>query len=84
MTTGLAAVGRLALSSYLLRSVIFTTLACGYGLGLYGTISHSQALTLVSVVFALQVAVAVAYARRYALGPFEWVCRALTYGRRPT
>ena len=84
VTVALAAVGRLALSTYLTQSLVFTTLAYGYGLTWYGAVSHAQALGLAVLVFALQVPLALAYTRRFAFGPIEWAWRALTYGRRPT
>src|SRR6056297_2263713 len=80
----LAAVGRLALSTYLAQSLVMTTLAYGYGLGLYGTITHGQAVGLAIVLFALQVPLAVLYARRFRFGPAEWLWRAGTYGRPPS
>jgi uncharacterized protein len=83
-SVALAAVGRLALSTYLTQSLVFTTLAYGVGLGWYGAVSHAQALALAVVVFALQVPVALAYTRRFAYGPVEWLWRYLTYGTRPT
>lgn len=79
----LASVGRLALSTYLAQSLVMTTLAYTYGFGLYGSVSHAQALGLALALFALQVPIAVLYARRYRFGPAEWLWRAGTYGRRP-
>jgi hypothetical protein len=52
VATALAAVGRLALSTYLTQSLVMTTLAYGYGFGLYGTITHGQALGLAVALFA--------------------------------
>jgi uncharacterized protein len=83
VATALAAVGRLALSTYLTQSLVMTTLAYGYGLGLYGTVTHGQALGLSVALFAIQVPLAVLYARRFRFGPAEWLWRAGTYGRRP-
>jgi uncharacterized protein len=60
-----------------------TTLAYGYGVGLYGTVSHAQGLGLAVAVFAVQVPIAYLYARRGRFGPAEWLWRAGTYGRRP-
>ena len=84
VATSLAAVGRLALSTYLTQSLVMTTLAYGYGLGLYATITHAQALGLALALFAVQVPIAVLYARRFRFGPAEWLWRAGTYGRRPS
>jgi uncharacterized protein len=83
-TVALAAVGRLALSTYLTQSLVFTTLAYGYAVGWYGAVTHAQAFGLALLVFAIQVPIAVAYTRRFSFGPVEWVWRALTYGTRPT
>jgi uncharacterized membrane protein YeiB len=84
VATALAAVGRLALSTYLAQSLVMTTLAYGYGLGLYGKITHGQALGLAAALFAVQVPLAVVHSRRFRFGPAEWLWRAGTYGRRPT
>lgn len=84
VASALAAVGRLALSTYLAQSLVMTTLAYGYGLGLYGSITHVQALGLALTLFAVQVPIAVLYARRFRFGPAEWMWRAGTYGRRPS
>ena len=83
VTRALAAVGRLALSTYLTQSLVMTTLAYGYGLGLYGAVTQVQALWLAVALFALQIAIATAYVRRFRFGPAEWLWRAATYGRRP-
>ncbi|MDZ7801717.1 MAG: DUF418 domain-containing protein [Trueperaceae bacterium] len=79
----LAAVGRLALSNYLLQSLVVTTLAYGYGLGLYGQIGAAWSLVIALVVFALQVPLSVAWTRRFRYGPVEWLWRTLSYGRPP-
>jgi uncharacterized protein len=79
----LAAVGRLALSVYLTQSLVMTTLAHGYGFGLYGAVTHGQALGLAVALFTVQVPLALLHARRFRFGPAEWLWRAGTYGRRP-
>jgi uncharacterized protein len=78
-----AAVGRTALSNYLLQSLIVTTLLYGYGGGLYGRLGPAQgiALALLSIV-PLQVVLSVWWIRRYQFGPVEWLWRSGTYGRR--
>lgn len=78
----LSAVGRTAMSNYLLQSLIGTTLYYGYGLGLYGRTRPVVDLVLVFVIFGLQVVVSTAWLRRYRFGPAEWLWRSLTYGRR--
>jgi uncharacterized protein len=77
----LAAVGRTALSNYLLQSVICTSIFYSYGLGLYGRVGPAAGLALTVGIFALQVPLSVWWLRRFRFGPVEWVWRSLTYGR---
>ncbi len=76
----LAAVGRMALSNYLMHSVVFTLVAYSYGLGLYGRVAPSAALVLAVAVYAAQVPLSRAWIARYRFGPAEWLWRSLTYG----
>jgi uncharacterized protein len=77
-----AAVGRMALSNYLLHSIILTTVFYGYGLGLYGSISRFGQMGFVVAVIALQLVLSPWWLARYRFGPFEWVWRSLTYWKR--
>lgn len=78
-----AAVGRTALSNYLLQSLIVTLLLYGYGGGLYGSVGPAQGIALaLLVVVPLQVALSVWWTRRYRFGPVEWLWRSGTYGHR--
>lgn len=76
----LANVGRLALSNYLLSSVVCTLVFNAYGLGLYGRLGALGALSFAAALFALQVVLSGLYLRRFSRGPAEWLLRALTYG----
>lgn len=80
--SGLAAVGRMALSNYLLQSVVFVLLYFNYGLGLYGHIRPLPAMLLSAAVYACQMLISVWWLGRYKFGPAEWVWRSLTYERR--
>lgn len=73
--------GRMALTNYLLQTVICTTLFYGYGLGLYGQVGAAQGVLLTVLIFALQVAWSSWWLRRFQFGPAEWLWRTLTYGR---
>ena len=83
MERWLAPVGRMALSHYLLQSIVFTALFYGYGLGLWGQVPRSLQVVLVVVVFILQMGLSRAWLARYRFGPVEWVWRIATYGRVP-
>jgi uncharacterized protein len=77
-----AAVGRMALTNYLLHSVILTTVFYGYGLGLYGTVPRFQQMGFVAAVIALQLLLSPWWLARYRFGPVEWLWRSLTYWKR--
>jgi uncharacterized protein len=75
------AVGRTALTNYLLQTVVCTTLFYSWGGGLFGTVGPLLALVPTLTIYAAQVALSVWWTRRFAYGPMEWVWRCLTYGR---
>jgi uncharacterized protein len=79
----LAAVGRMAITNYLMQSVICTTLFYGYGFGLFGRLDYAWQLVVVAAVWALQLVLSPWWLRRFYFGPVEWLWRWLTYGARP-
>ena len=78
-----APAGRMALTNYLLQSVVCTALFYGYGMGLFEQVGRAGQLLLAVVIFAGQVVLSHWWLARFQFGPVEWVWRALTYGRRP-
>ncbi len=78
----LAAVGRTALSNYLLQSLICTTIFYGYGLALFGKVGPSAGLLLTITIFLIQIPLSVWWLRRFQFGPVEWLWRSLTYWQR--
>jgi uncharacterized protein len=78
----LAAVGRLALSNYLMTSIVCTVLFNGYGFGLFGSLSRAQLLYVVVAVWAVNLVWSPIWLRHYMYGPAEWAWRSLTYWRR--
>ncbi|MEL6534141.1 MAG: DUF418 domain-containing protein [Bacteroidota bacterium] len=76
----LATVGRMALSNYLLQSLIAAFLF--YGLGLFGEVSRVGQLLIVLGVWGLQLAYSPWWMARFHYGPFEWAWRSLTQGKR--
>ncbi len=77
----LVAVGRTALSNYLLQSVICTTIFYSYGFGLYGKVGPAAGMGLSVLIFAVQVPASEWWLRRFQFGPAEWIWRSLTYGQ---
>ena len=78
----LAAVGRTALSNYLLQSLICTTIFYSYGLALFGKVSPSLGLLLTVTIFLIQIPLSVCWLGRFQFGPVEWLWRSLTYWQR--
>ncbi len=79
----LAAVGRMALTNYLIQSLIGLVLFTGAGFALVGTLERWQLYPIVLIVWAFQVWFSLRWLARYRFGPAEWLWRALAYGKRP-
>jgi uncharacterized protein len=77
-----AAVGRMALTNYLMHSVILTTVFYGFGIGLYGQIPRAAQMLFVVVVVGFQLLLSPWWLARYRFGPVEWLWRSLSYGQR--
>jgi len=77
----LAAPGRMALTNYLLQSLLCTWLFYGYGLGLFEQLPRAWQVLFAVALFAVQVLASQWWLRHYRFGPFEWVWRTLTYLR---
>lgn len=78
----LAAVGRMALTNYLMQSLVCTAIFNGYGwVGLYGKVSTFAGLGLTVVIYMLQIAASRFWLQRFRFGPAEWLWRSLTYRR---
>ncbi|MGD9093791.1 MAG: M20/M25/M40 family metallo-hydrolase, partial [Anaerolineales bacterium] len=72
-------VGRMALSNYLLQSIIATLIFYNYGLGLFGQISPAFGLILTVVIFLAQIKFSEWWFDRHKFGPVERLWRMLTY-----
>jgi uncharacterized protein len=79
LTDRLAAAGRMALSNYLMQSLICTTLFYGYGCALFGTINRLGLVGVVVAIWTLQLATSIIWLRYFRFGPAEWLWRTLTY-----
>lgn len=77
-----APLGRMALTNYLLQSVVLGFVFYGYGLGLFGKVGPAAAAPIGFVLYGAQLAFSAAWLRRYRFGPIEWLWRSLTYGER--
>lgn len=81
LTRPLAAVGRLALTNYLLQTLVATWIMYWWGLGLFGGVGRAAQSGLVVAIFAGQVLLSMAWLSVLRVGPAEWFWRTFTYGR---
>ena len=78
-----AAVGRMALTHYLLQSVAGVALFYAIGAGVGGGYGLPPVLLFWGVLFGLQMALSHWWLARFRFGPVEWLWRWMTRGRRP-
>jgi uncharacterized protein len=76
-----APAGRMPLTTYVMQSVIATSLFWGRGLG-WKTQAVAPTLGLCLIIFGIQVLIAHLWLRRFRFGPLEWVWRSLVYMKR--
>ncbi|MBB48912.1 MAG: hypothetical protein CMJ33_10345 [Phycisphaerae bacterium] len=79
----LAKVGRMALTNYLLESLIMTTIFEYYGFGLFGKMSRVDLILASAVICVILTVFSVLWLRWFSRGPMEWLWRMLAYMRRP-
>jgi uncharacterized protein len=81
LQTALGSVGRMALTNYLLQTVICISLFYGFGIGLYGKLDVSQAALVALGIFALQIVFSRLWLNVFQFGPVEWMWRMAAYWR---
>jgi uncharacterized protein len=80
LTRVLAATGQMALTNYLMQSVICTLVF--NVLKLHGSMQRYQVYFVVAAIWLLELAWSPLWLRRFRFGPAEWCWRSLTYWRR--
>lgn len=75
------AVGRMALSNYLMHSLVMTTIFYGYGLSLYAEVPRFWQQGFVVGLIALQLLISPWWLKHFKFGPVEWLWRSMTYGQ---
>ena len=75
-------VGKMALTNYLMQTVLASFIFFGIGLGLGTQIGYSYVLLIVLVVYGLQVICSTIWFKYFNFGPLEWIWRQLTYGKQ--
>jgi uncharacterized protein len=77
MTSSLGAVGRTALSNYLLESIVCTIIFDGFKL--FGRLQRFQLYFVVIAVWIFQLVASRIWLKYFRFGPAEWLWRSLTY-----
>lgn len=71
------AVGRMALSNYLLQTIIANIIFIGFAQ--YGQLQRYELYYIVLAIWVFQVVSSTIWLKYFAFGPFEWLWRSLTY-----
>ncbi|MBC2839855.1 DUF418 domain-containing protein [Robiginitalea sp. SC105] len=82
--TPLANVGRYALTTYILQTIMFSTLFYGYGFDQGLRIGPFIVSMYALIFFAIQVVACNLWARYFKFGPLEWIWRSISYWKRIT
>ncbi len=77
----LAATGRMALTNYLVQTIVCTTLFYGYGFGLFNRLTRIEQLAVVVGIWLFQTVFSFVWMRSFRFGPFEWIWRTVSYLR---
>jgi uncharacterized protein len=79
----LAPAGKMALTNYVMQSLIASMVFYGYGLGQWQQWGRADLALFVLLVFTMQVILSHLWLRYFRYGPMEWLWRALTYWKLP-
>ncbi|QKY68568.1 DUF418 domain-containing protein [Lentibacillus sp. CBA3610] len=74
-----ASVGRMALTNYLMQTLILVFIFHGYGLGLYGQVTSGAGILISVGVYVFQVIISTLYLKKFKQGPMESLWRKWTY-----
>ena len=76
-TRALAAAGRMALTNYLLTSLIFAAMFANWGLGLFGEVGRAPAYVLALLPIAVMLIISPLWLQHFRQGPLEWLWRSI-------
>jgi len=78
----LSAAGRMAFTNYLGTSAIMCAIFYGWGLNLFGQVSHTQQIAFILAQWTLMLAWSRPWLTHFRQGPLEWAWRSLVEARR--
>lgn len=71
--------GRMALTNYVLQSILGTALLYGWGMGYLGELQNSHTFLIAIALIALQIWASKLWLKHFNYGPLEWLWRSLTF-----
>lgn len=80
----IAAVGKMALTNYLMHSIICMIIFTGVGFGLFGKLQRYELYYVVFGIWIFQLIASPIWLTYFQYGPAEWLWRRLTYGPTQT
>ncbi len=79
LRNALSAVGRMALTNYIMHSVICAFVFTGIGFSLFGKLQRYELYYVVFAIWLFQLIASPIWLKYYRFGPLEWLWRTLTY-----
>ncbi len=79
LKSSIAAVGKMALTNYLMHSVICMIIFTGVGFGMFGKLQRYELLYVVFGIWIFQLILSPIWLRYFHYGPAEWLWRNLSY-----
>ena len=76
-----APVGKMALSNYLIQTLLATTIFYGIGFNMGGKFGYTVTIGIALLIFSLQAIFSKWWLKNHKFGPMEWLWRQLTYGK---
>ena len=78
----LAAVGKMALTNYVMHSVFALFIFTGVGFGLFGKLQRHELLYVVFSIWLFQLITSPIWLKYFQFGPLEWLWRNLSYQKK--
>ena len=83
LARGLAAIGRMSLTAYLLESLAFTFITNWWGLGMFNAFGRFELFLISLGIYVSILILCVIWLRFASIGPAEWLWRTLAYMKPP-
>ncbi len=83
LARAIASAGRMALTNYLMQSVLVAFIAQHWGLGMYGEITRVPMVGIVFGIYVGQLVFSSLWLKAFTMGPFEYLWRCGTYLKLP-